>query len=582
MFTFIRLITVLPLLLLFSLLVIHAAAQPNPDMRNTSIQVDAGNYYTCGIRVNDTVQCWGNNEYGESTVPADLGTVKAVSAGGFHTCTIRSDDTPQCWGFNGFGQMNLPVDLGTIKGVSAGFVHTCAIRSDDTLRCWGGDNFGQTTPPDNLGTVKGVSAGYGHTCAIRSDDTLRCWGLNDDQQRTVPVDLGTVKGVSAGDTHTCAIRSDDTLRCWGGNPYEQSTVPLDLGTVRRVSAGGSHTCAIKSDNTLRCWGYNLYEQSTVPLDLGTVHAVSTGSDHTCAIKIDDTLRCWGDNGYDQSTPPLPSISMILPSLVLIEGSSTTVKVSASDYPWNNITVSMSYAGTALRNSDYNAPSVLAIGVADNSADVVITTLDDSQIEPDETIIIDIASVTGGTENGTQQVILVIQDNDNVTPTPTPPSGNLLVNAGFEAGLAPWVVKSGVGDKVKCNKDGKPPVARTGTCTFQFKSGAGEKTSLQQTLATQTWVAGDTLQLSLFVKVTNGAASGKIKVRVKYSDGTETGKIDVSIGQSAEYTELTGSHTLLSANVSKVKLSVQNRSAAGKVLVDDVVLAKAANGLMGLP
>jgi alpha-tubulin suppressor-like RCC1 family protein len=585
MFTFRRLMSVVPLVFLFSLLVIHVTAQP----RNTTMQVEAGGVHTCGIRANGTVQCWGSNYYGQSTVPSDVGTVKAVSASSGHTCAIKSDDTLRCWGWNIVGQSDVPPDLGTIKVMNTGYAHTCAIKSDDTLQCWGDNYYEQITVPPDLGTVKAVGAGDFHTCTIKSDDTLRCWGRSTEGQTTIASDLGTVKAVGAGDFHTCAIKSDDTLRCWGYN----AAVPPDLGTVKAVSAGYYHTCAVKSDDTLRCWGGNAQGQATVPPDLGMVKAVSVGSDHTCAIKSDDTLKCWGDDNYGKSTPPLPSISMSLPSLVLVEGSTATVKVNASDYAWTNVIISLTYAGTATRTDDYNAPSAVFMTTSDLFTNLVITTTDDSQIETDETIILDITSVTGGTENDTQQLALVIQDNDSVTPTvevtsPAPtatvdaPDGNLLINAGFEAGLAPWVVKSGVGDKVKCNKDGKPPVAKSGTCAFQFKSGAGEKTSLQQTLATQNWAAGETLNLSMFVKATNAAASGKVKVRVKYSDGTATGKIDANIVQSADYIQATGSHTLLSANVSKVKLSIQNRSAVGKVLVDDVALTKATNGLMALP
>jgi alpha-tubulin suppressor-like RCC1 family protein len=581
MSTFRRLTSVVPLVFLFSLLVIHVTAQP----RNTNIEVEAGDDHTCGIRWNRTLQCWGNNYYGQNNVPSDVGTVKALSAGSGHTCAIKSDDTLRCWGWNIVGQSDVPPDLGTVKAVSAGDYHTCAIKTDDTLACWGDNYYEQSTIPPDLGTVKVVNGGEGHTCAIKSDDTLRCWGQNSEGQTTIETNLGTVKAMWAGDFHTCAIKSDDTLRCWGLNITGQSDVPPDLGMVKAVSGGTFHTCAIKTDDTLRCWGGNTQGQIDLPPDLGTVRTVRAGGSHTCAVKTDDTLRCWGANGSDQSTPPLPLISMSLSSLVLVEGNSVTVKINASDYPWTNVIVSLNYTGTATRTSDYNAVASIFMTTSDNFADLVITTTDDTELEPDETIILDITTVTDGTENGTQQVILVIQDNDSITPTveatstsqPTPtldaPSGNLLVNAGFEAGVAPWVVKTGVGDKVKCNKDGKPPVAKSGTCAFQFKSGAGEKTKIEQTLPIQSWAVGDALILSVFVKATNAAATGRVKVSIKYSDGTAAGKINADIVQTSDYTELIGSYALLSANVSKVKLSIQNRSAAGKVLVDDVLLLK---------
>jgi hypothetical protein len=167
-----------------------------------------------------------------------------------------------------------------------------------------------------------------------------------------------------------------------------------------------------------------------------------------------------------------------------------------------------------------------------------------------------------------------------TPTASP-SSDAITNGGFETGLAPWVVKRGLGDKVKCNQAGKPPVTTMGSCAFVFKGGIGENSKLEQTASLNglTLSQGETLGLSAWVKATNSAASGKIKVRVKYSDGTETGKIDVSIGQSAEYTELKGSYTLESANVSKIKVQINHRSSAGKVYVDDVRLSLGSTLLM---
>src|SRR5580765_1144855 len=44
--------------------------------------LSAGGDHTCAIKADGTVRCWGNNDLGQSTPPADLGPVKAVTAGG--------------------------------------------------------------------------------------------------------------------------------------------------------------------------------------------------------------------------------------------------------------------------------------------------------------------------------------------------------------------------------------------------------------------------------------------------------------------------------------------------------------------
>ncbi|HRX70565.1 MAG TPA: DUF4214 domain-containing protein [Candidatus Competibacteraceae bacterium] len=114
----------------------------NPST-STFTQVSAGGSHTCGVRTNDTVTCWGDNDYGQATPPD--GTFTQVSAGSFHTCGVQTDGTVACWGANGDGQAMRPA--GTFTQVSAGQNHTCGVQSDGFVVCWGSDEDGESTPP---------------------------------------------------------------------------------------------------------------------------------------------------------------------------------------------------------------------------------------------------------------------------------------------------------------------------------------------------------------------------------------------------------------------------------------------------
>jgi len=275
-------------------------------------RMSAGAIHTCTIKNDKTLQCWGANIYGQSTVPDDLGEVSAVSAGGLSTCVIKVDGTAHCWGENGSGQNNVPVDLGVVKQISAGQQHTCAVKVDGTAHCWGsnyewGSFVGQSNVPTDLGLVKSISAGRGHTCAIKEDSTVNCWGSSSIADLSVPGDLGLVSSISAGYNHTCAVRADDTAQCWGANYSGESTPPADLGTVKSVISGKrNHTCAIKADDTLQCWGDDSFGKSTVPSGLGSVKSVAAGEGHTCAIKVDDSVACWGSNMWNGGLTPVPA------------------------------------------------------------------------------------------------------------------------------------------------------------------------------------------------------------------------------------------------------------------------------------
>ena len=256
-----------------------------------AVQVSAGGFHTCGVKIDDTVDCWGWDGWDQLALPA--GKFAQVSAGDRHTCGVRTDDTVDCWGRDTDGQSTPP--SGTFAELGAGHSHTCGVRTDDTVDCWGLDDDGQSTPPS--GTFVQVSAGLGHTCGVKTDGTVICWGRDNVGQSTSP--SGAFTHVSAGNNHTCGVKADGPVACWGSNGDGQSTPPS--GTFTHVSAGDAYTCGIRTDSTVECWGSNDHGQLTPPS--GMFSHVSAGGWHTCGVRTDDTVVCWGSDGHGQSTPP---------------------------------------------------------------------------------------------------------------------------------------------------------------------------------------------------------------------------------------------------------------------------------------
>ena len=119
---------------------------PPPSEREI---VSAGDWHSCGVRVDGTVTCWGSNEF--------LFFDEADNSG---------------WDYAG----NLDVPPGQFLSVSAGALHTCGLRPGLTVSCWGVDHSGESDPPP--GQFRAVSAGRSHSCGLRTERTIACWGVS--------------------------------------------------------------------------------------------------------------------------------------------------------------------------------------------------------------------------------------------------------------------------------------------------------------------------------------------------------------------------------------------------------------------
>jgi alpha-tubulin suppressor-like RCC1 family protein len=179
-------------------------------------QVTAGGFHTCGRRAGDGIECWGRSNEGQSgaaggnvLVPTLMSATNAqryidLSAGQFHTCAVRDDGSVECWGQNAFGQLGgmsaggaIPVmvmDLPSVRDVECGYYHCCALtEAEGELWCWGAGDSGQlgggvVVARAQAGRVMGLGAvtqfatGAFHTCAVDIRSQLWCWGANESGQ----------------------------------------------------------------------------------------------------------------------------------------------------------------------------------------------------------------------------------------------------------------------------------------------------------------------------------------------------------------------------------------------------------------
>lgn len=271
-----------------------------------------GSGYTCAVRDNGSVACWGENRSGQlglgtvdatihalpATVPG-LSRVVSISARADHTCALVSSGQVYCWGSNGLGQLGIGTTLDrpvatAVTGladaveVAVGYNHGCARRADGTVVCWGSNSAGQlgdggtrnrTTPSGVLGLANAaqLSLGNAHSCARTLDGRVVCWGSNvfgqlgdgsaTNRSSPTPVPgLAEVQSLALGESHGCAASRGATW-CWGLNNYGQlgdgttlrrpMPVAIDgASAALQLAANGAQSCAIRSGGQAWCWGLN--------------------------------------------------------------------------------------------------------------------------------------------------------------------------------------------------------------------------------------------------------------------------------------------------------------------------------------
>jgi len=283
------------------------------DICPESMALGAG--YTCVLRNNGTVKCWGYNPFGQlgngtttnSMTPvtvSGLANVTAISAGEYRACALLEDGKVKCWGsgecgalgYGGITNSSTPVEVTGLSGataISVGSLHTCALLSDGGVKCWGaagpagligdGDDAAscRLSPVSvlNVAMAQKISARNDHTCALLTGGSIKCWGGNHfgalgdgtyDTPRTTAVSVLEITGakdIGTGYGYTCAILADDSIKCWGRNGYGElgngttlnSNVPvpvLGISGASSIALGLSHSHAVLEDGSAKSWGHN--------------------------------------------------------------------------------------------------------------------------------------------------------------------------------------------------------------------------------------------------------------------------------------------------------------------------------------
>lgn len=248
------------------------------------------------------VIAWGNNQFGQSTVPPGLTNVAAIAAGGSHSMVLRNDGTVLAWGDNDYGQSQVPPGLSNVTAIAGGGLHSVALRHDGTVATWG--HLSWMLPP-NLSNVVAIAAGAAHSLVLFSDGTVFGWGDNASGQLSPPPGLNEVVAIAAGGNHSLALRRDGNVIAWGENDFNQTNVPGTLGNVVALAAGNAHCMALRNVGNCVGWGDNSSGQTNPPGAAVPYVAVASGSNFNLGLRNNGTVLQWGGGSYGPVAVPMP-------------------------------------------------------------------------------------------------------------------------------------------------------------------------------------------------------------------------------------------------------------------------------------
>ncbi|MEN1728199.1 MAG: Calx-beta domain-containing protein, partial [Pseudomonadota bacterium] len=208
-----------------------------------------------------------------------------------------------------------------------------------------------------------------------------------------------------------------------------SFVPLIFDVA---SSGDSGTATIRIYDT----GNNLIDTLVDTPVAGftnpttVIGVVATGADSIGRINVfatsTDDVYSGADNIRVYTGPVGTGISLTASNSNPSESAgSVTLTATASAALASNLTVTLGYSGTADSGGDYTGPTSITIPAGLTTGSAILTLVDDGTVEADETIVVDITSLSDPTtfEDTPNQQTITIENDDSAVVTVADVAGN---------------------------------------------------------------------------------------------------------------------------------------------------------------
>ncbi len=196
-----------------------------------------------------------------------------------------------------------------------------------------------------------------------------------------------------------------------------SSAPTASVTLAISSSDVNENTVSPSSITFDSSNWNVAQTITVT---GVDDAVDDGNQTSSILLAAATSTDPGYNGRKPADVMVintdddgqPTVTLSIDNASLAEaGGVATLTATLTGASAQNIVVSLGYSGTSTHGNDYSASNSISIPAGETTGTAPINVIQDSLDEDNESIVVDINSVTNGIESGTQQVNASIIDDD---------------------------------------------------------------------------------------------------------------------------------------------------------------------------
>lgn len=264
------------------------SASPPPGATNI-VSVSGGDGHVVALRNDGTVFSWGQNDYGQATVPLDVTNAVAIAAGSTHSLALLDDGTLRFWGeiYSTGVTSPPPAAVSNLVALAPGPTaqHVLCIRFDGAAVEWGNNSYGLTNVPSRATNLLATAVASRQSLALRADGTVQNWGqYYPSGAPSVPADATNVVAVAAGSASDLALRADGTLLGWGGSTGF-GLVPSAATNITAIASSSTVNLALRADGRVLSWPAGT--QTNNFLDVSNVVAIAGLTSGGIALSADD-------------------------------------------------------------------------------------------------------------------------------------------------------------------------------------------------------------------------------------------------------------------------------------------------------